>query len=86
MSNINIIYNLNGKDTTINFDFTQKSSIFKYKVCKNEGMQAETLEFYYKDVPLPERPLKDIFGADPKPKIKILAIGISKYNCIINFT
>ena len=41
-------------------------------------MQSESLEFYYKDNPLPDKILSDIFGTDQKPKIKVLAIGVSK--------
>ena len=79
MPNVQITYNLNNKDTTIEFESSQKASIFKYKICKAEGMQAESLEFYYKDNPLQEKPLSEIFGTDQKPKIKILAIGVSIY-------
>lgn len=79
MTNVAITYNLNNKDTTINFDITQKASAFKNKICTNEKIKSESFEFYYKDLPLPEKPLKEIFGTDAKPKIKVLAIGISNY-------
>jgi len=86
MPNLPITYNLNGKDTTINFDFGQKASVFKYKICTAEGMKAESLEYYYKDVPMPDNKLlSEIFsGAAPNPKIKILAIGIGKILYIDN--
>ncbi len=76
-----ITYNLNNKDHTIEFDTNQRASMLKYKICKLEMMQPESLEYYYKDYPITtkdDRPLKDIFGIDPHPKILILAIGISK--------
>jgi len=79
-NNITITYNLNDKDHTIVFDITQRASVLKYKICKVEMMQSESLEFYYKDQPISvnnDRPIKDIIGVDPKPKLLILAIGIT---------
>jgi len=78
---LKITYNINNIDKEIEIDPTQKVSVLKYKICKEEGVPSETLDFYYKDNLITvddDRVVMEIFAIDKNPKLVIMPSGQSK--------